>query len=219
MSALKGQDLILYTYENLQPIACEESFTLNVTSTEIITTTVGSGRSINREYGAYDWNIQASGVMFDINLAVGSSKIPSVYFTDNLIKGKKVLVMAAIGLDYYFGIGIITNSSITASGEDFATFDITISADGELYSSNNLQTSEKEPKILQYDGVNNITTFTSSDLFNANVLYIVENSLGYYTIIPNTNYTFNPNIGGGQGRVTFMAPVFTSILRIIYFSA
>ncbi len=80
MAQYKGDDLVLYTYEDLEPIGCEDSFVLNITSNEIITTTKGSGRATNREYGSYDWNVQCTGVI-TLNEA---GKASPLHFNDNI---------------------------------------------------------------------------------------------------------------------------------------
>ena len=102
MATIKGDELILYTFEELEPIGCEDSFILTLTSTEIVTTTKGSGRATNREYGAYDWNIQCTGVI-TIN---ETGKSNPLFFNDNLIKGKKIAIKASVGSDFYFGMEI-----------------------------------------------------------------------------------------------------------------
>ena len=96
MAQYKGDDLVLYAYEDLEPIGCEDSFILNITAAEIITTTKGSGRATNREYGTYDWNIQCTGVI-TLNEA---GKVTSLHFNDNIIKGKKIALKATVGSEF-----------------------------------------------------------------------------------------------------------------------
>ena len=195
MAQLKGDDLVLYAYENLEPIGCEDSFILNITANEIITTTKGSGRATNREYGSYDWNIQCTGVI-TLN-EVG--KVTSLHFNDNIIKGKKVAIKASVGDNFYFGLGIITSSSNTGTSGEFAKFDVTISGDGVLYSTDNLKNTENEPTYLSYSSTSYSLIYSSALLFNANILMVFVDDV-YYA--PDT-YEFIPNNGYGVGVITF----------------
>ena len=195
MANLNGNELVLYAYEDLYAIGCEETFTLNLTSNEIITTTKGSGRATNREYGSYDWNIQANGV-----ISIGESlRVNPLHFNDNLIKGKKVAVKAVYGANFYFGIGIVTSATNTGTSGEFAKYDITISADGPLYSTNGLKNTENEPDILEYSSTTFSITYSSASLLNATLMIVfVDNE--YYS--PDT-YEFINNNGYGLGVITF----------------
>jgi hypothetical protein len=175
MAQLKGDDLVLYAYEDLEPIGCEDSFILNITANEIITTTKGSGRATNREYGSYDWNIQCTGVI-TLN-EVG--KVTSLHFNDNIIKGKKVAIKASVGSEFYFGLGIITNSANTGTSGEFAKFDVTISGDGILYSTNELKNTEKQPKIISYSSTEYSTVFTSGELYLSKLLLVIVDDVIY----------------------------------------
>ena len=195
MANLNGNELVLYAYENLEPIGCEETFTLNLTSTEIITTTKGSGRATNREYGAYDWNIQATGV-----ITIGEAgKTNPLHFNDNLIKGKKVAVKAVYGNDFYFGIGVVTSATNTGTSGELAKYDVTITADGPLYSTNGLKNTEAEPTYIEYSTSTFSITYSSPLLLNATILMIYVNGV-YYA--PDT-YDFIANNGYGFGVITF----------------
>jgi len=195
MAQLKGDDLVLYAYEDLEPIGCEDSFILNITANEIITTTKGSGRATNREYGSYDWNIQCTGVI-TLN-EVG--KVTSLHFNDNIIKGKKVAIKASVGSEFYFGLGIITSSSNTGTSGEFAKFDVTISGDGPLYSTNELKNTENEPTYLTYSSTTYSITYSSVDLFRANILMVFVNDVYYAPDL----YEFLPSNGYGSGVITF----------------
>jgi len=195
MANLNGNELVLYAYENLEPIGCEETFTLNLTSTEIITTTKGSGRATNREYGAYDWNIQAAGV-----ITIGEvSKTNPLHFNDNLIKGKKVAVKAVYGADFYFGIGIVTSATNTGTSGELAKYDVTITADGPLYSTNDLKNTENEPDIYEFSSTSYPTSISSFDLFGVSLLMVFVGD-EYYA--PDT-YEFIADNGYGFGVITF----------------
>lgn len=195
MGSLNGNELVLYAYENFEPIGCEETFTLNLTSTEIITTTKGSGRATNREYGAYDWNIQASGV-----ITIGDSgKTNPLHFNDNLIKGKKVAVKAVYGSDFYFGIGIVTSATNTGTSGELAKYDITITADGPLYSTSNLKNTENEPEIYEFSSTSYPISISSFDLYAVSLLMVFVGD-EYYA--PDT-YEFIADNGYGFGVITF----------------
>jgi hypothetical protein len=195
MAQYKGDDLILYAYEDLEPIGCEDSFTLTISANEIITTTKGSGRATNREYGSYDWNVQCTGVI-TLNEA---NKASPLHFNDNIIKGKKVAIKATVGEEFYFGLGIITTATNTGTSGEFAKFDVTIAGDGILYSTNNLKNTENEPTFLSYLVGLNILTYSSPLLLNANILMVFVDNI-YYA--PDT-YEFVSNNGYGSGVITF----------------
>ncbi len=195
MANLNGNEIVLYAYENLYPIGCEETFTLNLTSNEIITTTKGSGRATNREYGSYDWNIQASGVI----TVDEATKVNPLHFNDNMIKGKKVAVKAVYGSDFYFGIGIVSSATNTGTSGELAKYDITINADGPLYSTNDLKNTENEPTYLEYSTTNYSITYSSASLLNATILMVFVDG-EYYA--PDT-YEFIANNGYGLGVITF----------------
>lgn len=195
MANINGNELVLYTYEDLNPIGCEETFILNLTSNEIITTTKGSGRATNREYGTYDWNIQASGV-----ITIGETgKTNPLHFNDNLIKGKKVAIKAVYGADFYFGIGIVTSATNTGTSGELAKYDVTITADGPLYSTNGLKNTENEPSIIEYSSTTYPTVFSSLLLLDATLLMVFVND-EYYA--PNT-YEFIADNGYNLGVITF----------------
>lgn len=204
MAQLKGDDLILYAYENLEPIGCEDSFILTITANEIITTTKGSGRSINREYGSYDWNIQCTGVI-TLNEA---GKVTSLHFNDNIIKGKKVAIKASVGQDFYFGLGIITSSANTGTSGEFAKFDVTISGDGVLYSSNDLKNTENEPALYVED-LNFSQSFQSPLLNNATILMVFSDD----EFVDPAEYTFGSSYG--NGIITF-STTYTSRIKVYY---
>ena len=204
MAQYTGNDLVLYAYENLEPIGCEDSFVLNITSNEIITTTKGSGRATNREYGGYDWNVQCSGII-TLNEALSISPL---YFNDNIIKGKKVAIKATIGEEFYFGVGIVTSSSNTGTSGEFAKFDVTIAGDGVLYSTLQLQNQENEPALLIQDLVNG-QIITSSLLNNATILMVFSDD----QYIDPFDYSFESS--GGNGVITFNT-TYTNRIKIYY---
>lgn len=195
MANLNGNELVLYAYNNLEPIGCEETFTLNLTSNEIITTTKGSGRATNREYGSYDWNIQANGVITIDEIG----KVNPLFFNDNLIKGKKVAVKGVYGANFYFGIGIVTSATNTGTSGELAKYDITITADGPLYSTNEVKNTDNEPAYITYSSTTYPITYASIDLFRADILMVFVNDVYY----PPDTYEFIKSNGYGSGVITF----------------
>ena len=93
MAAVTGNNLTIYAGDDMNVIGCEESCTITVTANEIITTTKGSGRGTNREYGSYDATLQASGVVFlyasEATAAAANRQDPT-YFHSYIVQGKKV---------------------------------------------------------------------------------------------------------------------------------
>ena len=195
MAQYKGDDLVLYAYSDLEPIGCEDSFILTITADEIITTTKGSGRATNREYGTYDWNIQCTGVI-TLN---EDGKVTSLHFNDNIIKGKKIAVKATVGSEFYFGLGVITTASNTGTSGEFAKFDVTIAGDGPLYSTNNLKNTENEPTYLSYSSTSYSITYSSALLLNATLLMVFVDNVYYAP----ESYEFIDNNGYGNGVITF----------------
>lgn len=209
MAQFRGDDLVLYAYGDLEPIGCEDSFILTITANEIITTTKGSGRATNREYGSYDWTIQCTGVI-TLN---EPNRVTSLHFNDNIIKGKKIAIKATVGSDFYFGIGIITSAANTATSGEFAKFDVTIAADGPLLSTNALKNTENAPTYLTYSSTTYSINYTSPDFLNASILMVFVDDV-YYA--PDT-YEFTPNTGYGYGSITFDSAISSGKTVKIYY--
>ena len=211
MSQLKGDDIVLYTYEDLNPIACEESCILNIVSNEIITTTRGSGRATNREYGSYDWNVQCNGIVG----ALEFGKTSPLLFNDNMITGKKIIIKIAVREWFYFGIGIITSCTLTGTTGEFGKFDVTISGDGELLRTGNLINEENEPKVL-YDVIpEDGYVYTNANLINVNIVMIFykdTDTNGFVQMDP-VDYGFDDE----TGIVTFDDDVFIAPFEVKIF--
>lgn len=192
MALVTGRNLTLYTGDQMNVIGCEESCTLTITNEEIITTSKGSGRFTNREYGTADWSVQSNGVIFmyaDEPTAASDSKTDPLYLTAYALEGKKVCVKLQFTdgttTKYLIGNGIITNIVNTGSAEGYATFDVTIAADGRLYQSSNLQsaTSYDGPSIIVYTATGSTASFTDSRLIDATKVYfITKNGVPFNTI-------------------------------------
>jgi hypothetical protein len=197
MSQLKGDDIVLYSYESLNPIGCEESCILNITSNEIITTTKGSGRATNREYGSYDWNIQGNGIVGPLSFF----KVNPLKFGDDILTGKKVVVKIGVREWFYFGIGIVTSFTLNGTTGESATYDVTIAGDGELLRTGNLINEENEPKTVYGSLAEDETVFTYSDLIGATLLIIFykDSDTNGFQEANSIYYTFDDE----AGTVTF----------------
>jgi hypothetical protein len=207
MSAVQGKNLTIYTGYGMNVIGCEESCTLTITSQEIITTTKGSGRATNREYGSYDWSVNARGVMFMYSSesnADTANRTDPTFFASHILQGKKACVKIESSegsiTKYWIGNGIITQCVYTGSGEGFATFDVTINADGKLYESANATSlaAYDGPSVYVYEATSSVTSFTASELINAdNIYFIVRNGVVYPSVNTLPDGTSFPLTGVG----------------------
>jgi hypothetical protein len=103
------------------------------------------------------------------------------------------------GGDFYFGIGIVTSATNTGTSGDLAKYDVIITADGPLYSTNGLKNTENEPYIIEYSSTLYPTSFSSIRLLDATLLMVFVND-EYYA--PDT-YEFIADNGYGSGVITF----------------
>lgn len=193
MSEFKGEEIILYAYEDLNPIGCEETCILTVTANEIITTTKGSGRATNREYGGYDWNVQSNGILGARNFF----KTDPSKFADDIVVGRKIVVKIAVRDSFYFGIGIITSCTITGTSGEFAKYDITISGDGELMVTGDLINDVNEPKIIQVIVDDEDGEYVDTNLIDAKIIAIFykNQSNEFWRQMNTIDYTFDDDTG------------------------
>lgn len=181
MSVVKGSQFTIYTGDGLRPIGCEESCTISFTAEEIITTTKGSGGFTNRETGRKDWSIQANGVMVIVdNLDGLSAKLDPTEFIAYVLEGKKV-VGKALFTDgtiekWLIGKGVITSANFSGQAGEFMLFDVTIKADGPLYTSANAisRVDYDGPSIYTYDAVGSVDGFTAAELINSDKIYYIN---------------------------------------------
>lgn len=217
MSDYKGDEIVLYTYEDLKPIGCEESCIINITANEIITTTKGSGRATNREYGSYDWNIQSNGVIgaLDVN------KTSPLGFGYDIIKGKKIIVKVSIRNSYYFGVGILTSCTYTGTSGEFAKYDVTIVGDGELVVTGDLINNKNEPQIItallpEFAG-SGFSIYVDTNLINATIIlisYKLQPTDIWQELSPS-DYTFDDNTGTiDVDENAILLPIFMKIFYI-----
>jgi len=139
MGVVVGNNLTIYAGDNMNVIGCEDTCTITVTAEEIITTTKGSGRGTNREYGRYDATLSATGVIFIYEseaAAAADSKHDPTYFHSYLKQGKKVAAKYQITdgtiIKDVTASWIVRSCTFAGSAGDFAMFDIQLALDGEL---------------------------------------------------------------------------------------
>lgn len=186
MSEVLGSNLTIYVGDGMKTIGCEDSCTLTVENQLINVTTKGSGRGTNREYGGYDWVIQASGVIF-INATLGTgTNLDPFEFLAYSLKGKKVAVKfyhtdGTTG-KWVCGNGLIGTCSYTGSAEGHATYNVTILADGLLYPVSTLVSSATYdgPTLLTYVPASSLSVAIIAGLAGITAMYyIVKNGVLY----------------------------------------
>ena len=188
MASVLGNNLTIYTGDGMKTIGCEDSCTFTFENELINVTTKGSGRGTNREYGGYDWNIQASGVVF-INSTLGTGdNLDPFEFLAYSLEGKKVAVKFyhtdGTTEKWLCGNGVIGTCSYVGSAEGHAMYNVTILADGLLYPTSNLQSlaTYEGPTLLTYVPGATITSATIAGLAgNNHIYYITKNGVLYNT--------------------------------------
>lgn len=197
MGVVTGNNLMIFTGRDMDVIGCEASCTLDVTETEVITTTKGTGRGTSREYGRYDATLTSNGVVFlydtEDNSATGNKTDPT-FMLGYMLKGKKVAAKFTISdgttTKFIFANWVISNCQFAGNSGEHATYDITLKLDGELYPSADIAGDG------EFDGVRALryvhsgadaNGFTDSLLIGATAYFIVRNGQVYSTI-----YTLAP---------------------------
>jgi hypothetical protein len=215
---LNGRDMKFYTGDGLRVIGCETSCTLSITSEEIITTSKGSGRGTNREYGRYDWQIDFDGAVFNFEgFPDGSSYTHAMEMAAFLLQGLKVGIKIEVdtsntSAQYYYGRGIVTNVQYVGQADGVATYSGTVKADGVLWPINSFITNYTGLKELTLtanatDDSNNY--IESVTLYNQVINFILKNGV----LVTDGGYTFSN--AGSNGRIT-MALAQNDVLRVFY---
>ena len=208
MATQLGRDFVLYAFEDLQPIGCEESCTISIVSEELITTTKGSGAWTNREYGRRDWNITANGL---VGYSIAGRKEPT-QFVNRIRNGQKVICKVTVADGFYFGIGMVRQADFTGAAEGFATYNVTIAGDGPLYLDG-LGDLEPEPQWLEYSSTSFSITYSSPLLLNKTILFVLVGDVLYDA----TEYSYIEDNGSGSGVITFdVALSAGQTVKIIY---
>lgn len=209
MSTQLGKDLMLYAFGSLDPIGCEDSCTLQIINEPINTTTKGSGKWTNREYGRRDWTLSSSGV---VGYSITGRENPD-RFSNQIIEGKKVLIKCTVADGYFFGIGIVSAAEYTGAAEGFATYNITILADGPLYQSG-ITSAEADPGLIIYSSSTYSITYSDPLLLSKTLAFVLVDDV----FIDPDDYTFNPNNGSGSGVITFDSALSSGkTVKLIYF--
>jgi hypothetical protein len=182
MAAVTGNNLTIFAGDDMNVIGCEESCSINVTAKEIITTTKGSGKGTNRVEGNYDCIISATGVMFihaSEATAAAANKQDPTYFHSYIIQGKKVCAKYQITdgstTKYVIGNFMVRSATYSGGAGDYATYDIELALDGELYESAAMQSGAAYdgPSMYVYDSTGTTDGFTSVTLEDASRIYFI----------------------------------------------
>lgn len=182
MGVVTGNNLTIYAGDDMNIIGCEESCTITVTTEEIITTTKGSGRGTNREYGRYDATLSATGVIFiyaDEATAAAANRQDPTYFLSYLVQGKKVVCKYQLTdgttTKYVIANWIVRSCVLSGQAGDFATFDVEFALDGQLYESTAFKSGAAYdgPSVYIYDSVGTTDGFSAVELENSSRVYFI----------------------------------------------
>ena len=231
MSEVLGRNLTIYVGDGTKKIGCEDSCTFNFENELINVTTKGSGRATNRELGGYDWNVQSSGVIFISPEFDGSeTNLDPFEFVSYSLQGKKTIVKFeysdGTNTKWMYGVGVIGSCVYTGTAEGHATFNVTIFADGPIYTSTKAtsRAAFDGPGVYIYTSVGTNTGFDAG-LGGVTNHFIVRNGLMYDEIqdlaletdIPVGTgtvgfnvmgvYNFNPSLADGDVVIIVYEPV------------
>lgn len=182
MGAVTGNNLTIFAGDDMNVIGCEASCTITVTAREIITTTKGSGRGTNREYGAYDAVLQSSGVIFvyaDEAAAAAANQQDPTFFHSYIVQGKKVCAKYQFTdgtiTKYVIANWIVRSAAYTGQSGEYATFDIELALDGQLFESAAMQSGAAYdgPSVFVYRATGTVASFSDASLENASRIYFV----------------------------------------------
>jgi hypothetical protein len=182
MSVVLGKNFTVYLGDSMNTIGCEDSCTVTVTATEVITTTKGSGRGTNREYGAYDATLTSTGVVFPYDsesAAAGASKTDVTFLHSYITQAKKVCAKYQLTdgstTKWVIANWIVRSLTFTGAAEGAMTFDVELALDGQLYESANMHSaaSYDGPSVLVYTSEATEDGFTSATLEDASEIYFI----------------------------------------------
>jgi hypothetical protein len=222
MSVVLGKNFTVYLGDSMNTIGCEDNCTVTVTAAEIITTTKGSGRGTNREYGAYDAVLTSTGVVFpyDSESAAASAGKTDVTFLHSYItQAKKVCAKYQLtdGLTtkYVIANWIVRTLTFTGAAEGAMTFDVELALDGQLYESSNIQSSATYdgPSVYVYVAAGTVSNCDATPTINASRIYFVVKTVSStgQTIIMRATTLFSPSFDNeyifttGSGNFSFDA--------------
>lgn len=204
MAVVLGKNFTVYLGDSMNTIGCEDSCTVNVTSAEVITTTKGSGRGTNREYGSYDATLNATGVVFPYeseSAAASASKTDVTFLHSYIIQAKKVCAKYQLTdgsvTKYVIANWIVRSITFTGAAEGAMTFDLELALDGQLYESSNMQSvaAYDGPSVYLYTATGTVSSFSDASLINISRIYFVVKTVAStgQKIIMNRATLFSPS--------------------------
>lgn len=137
MAGIKGENLILYVYDDTiyRPIACLTSNSLSETQNIIESQTKCDPGVVIKSPGSYSYELSAEGEYIDTTSATGAITKASHDYLHSVF-GTLVTWKLATGLTdtpFYYGTAIINDlSGDFAAGDDLATFSCSLSGSGSI---------------------------------------------------------------------------------------
>lgn len=202
MAVVLGKNFTVYLGDSMNTIGCEDSCTVNVTAEEIITTTKGSGRGTNREYGRYDATLTATGVVFPYaseSAAASAGKQDPTYFQSYIVQAKKVCAKYQLTdgsvTKYTIANWIVRSITYTGAAEGAMTFDLELALDGQLYESPEMQSGAAYdgPSVYIYEATGTVANFDATPTINASRIYFVVKKTAATGITTIMSVLYPPN--------------------------
>lgn len=184
MSQVLGKNITLLvsgdSSNGLYLIGCEESCTVTFNTDVILTTTRGSGKFRGRDTGLVDVSIQSNGVIFINATSNPDSNADPMFFASAILEGKKCIakwqVTDGFNSRFYIGRFVIQTATYTGAAEGFATYDVTLLNDGDVYKTDDLKTlSSYNPQEYFFAATSTVTGFSNASLQNVDVYAIFRN--------------------------------------------
>ena len=137
MAGIKGENLILYVYDDTiyRPIACLTSNSLSETQNIIESQTKCDPGVVIKSPGSYSYELSAEGEYIDTT-SVGAEVTKASHDYLHSVFGTLVTWKLSTGLTdtpFYYGTAIINDlSGDFAAGDDLATFSASLSGSGSI---------------------------------------------------------------------------------------
>ena len=144
---IKGEGLILYVYDGelYRPVACLTSNTLNTELGMIESQTKCAPGVVEKQAGVFSYTLDADAIAIDTTSIGGDDTKASHDYLLSIQQAKTTVnwKMDSGSTDLtYFGTGIITSLGLEApTGDEFATFSLTIDGSGAIVTSDPLTPS------------------------------------------------------------------------------
>lgn len=141
---IKGEGLILYVHDGTlyRPVACLTSNSMNMERAVIESQTKCAPGVIEKQAGNFSYTIEAEAIAIDTTSINGDDTQASHDYLFDIIKfGTNVNWKMDSGTDSltYFGKGILSSLGFEApSGDEFATFSLTIDGSGTIITTDPL---------------------------------------------------------------------------------